>query len=115
MKSPPPLHPVTSDPISDDSSQDEHSRIFALEEDQGIYHHQEVVVPPRSESDDDIPLHLENSVGNGKPATMLTAADRPASVRSVRFSGPEPTHSEEEEKDSKPSDVPEEYEEALSG
>ncbi|XGW33288.1 hypothetical protein V3C99_017613 [Haemonchus contortus] len=113
MKSPPPLHRLASDPISDESSQDEHSQIRALEEDQGIYYNEEVVVPPRSESDDDIPLHTESSVGNGKPATMLTAADRPASVRSVRFSGTKPGISEEE-KEVEPSDVPEEYEEALN-
>ncbi|VDO22470.1 unnamed protein product, partial [Haemonchus placei] len=119
------------DPISDESSQDEHSQIRALEEDQGIYYNEEVVVPPRSESDDDIPLPTGSSVGNGKPASMLTAADRPASVRSVRFSGTKPGHSEEEKvirgyckcyliksvilfQDVEPSDVPEEYEEALS-
>uniref|UniRef100_A0A1I7U0V8 Uncharacterized protein n=1 Tax=Caenorhabditis tropicalis TaxID=1561998 RepID=A0A1I7U0V8_9PELO len=43
-------------PISDDSSEDEQSQIRALEEDQGIYYHEEVVVSPRNESDDDIPL-----------------------------------------------------------
>lgn len=43
-------------PISDDSSEDEQSQIRALEEDQGIYYHEEVVVSPKNESDDDIPL-----------------------------------------------------------
>ncbi|CAI2356361.1 unnamed protein product [Caenorhabditis sp. 36 PRJEB53466] len=54
-------HPLTGPgrlgiPISDDSSEDEMSQIRALEEDQGIYYHEEVVVSPKNESDDDIPL-----------------------------------------------------------
>ncbi|CAD6193265.1 unnamed protein product [Caenorhabditis auriculariae] len=43
-------------PISDDSSEDEASQIRGLEEDRGIYHHQEVVVEPQFESDEDIPI-----------------------------------------------------------
>ncbi|KAK5980006.1 Skp1 family dimerization domain protein [Trichostrongylus colubriformis] len=113
MKSPPPLHLVVSNPVSEESSEDERSHIRALEEDQGIYQYEEVVVPPHSESDDDIPLPSGSNVGNGKPANMLTAAERPTSVRSVRFSGTQRGHSDEE-KDTKTSLLPEEYEEALN-
>ncbi|KAJ1374611.1 Intraflagellar transport complex B protein 46 C terminal [Parelaphostrongylus tenuis] len=53
---------------------------------QGIYHHEEVDVPPRSESDDDIPLHSRGKSKNGR-VNMLQTTDRPTSARSVRFSG----------------------------
>ncbi|CAB3399496.1 unnamed protein product [Caenorhabditis bovis] len=69
-------------PISDDSSDDEASQIRALDEEQGIYHHEEVVAPPKYESDEDISIrsHEDQSASN----TALGMERR----QSVRFAVP---------------------------
>uniref|UniRef100_A0A8R1HKL5 Intraflagellar transport protein 46 homolog n=2 Tax=Caenorhabditis japonica TaxID=281687 RepID=A0A8R1HKL5_CAEJA len=100
--SPPPDVPPLTDPgklgipISDDSSEDELSQIRALEEDQGIFYHEEVVVSPKNESDDDIPLRrfqLSHPVAAAQQTSEVgeqtdDSVPRMERRRSVRFSGP---------------------------
>ncbi|CAI4226002.1 unnamed protein product [Auanema sp. JU1783] len=69
--------------ISDDTSDDESSQIRGLEEDQGIYHHQEVVVSPQYESDDDN-LQVERD-HRRSPTGMVSNMN--SNSRSVHFTG----------------------------
>ncbi|KAK6740678.1 hypothetical protein RB195_008872 [Necator americanus] len=113
----PNVYTATRNNISDDSSQDERSQIYGLEEDQGIRHNEEVVVSPYSESDDGLTVDPHNETRNGKSTTMLNA-ERPTSVRSVRFSEKQANNRQTgpaENQSADPSNgASSEYEEALN-
>ncbi|ETN84125.1 hypothetical protein NECAME_17237 [Necator americanus] len=84
---------------------------------QGIRHNEEVVVSPYSESDDGLTVDPHNETRNGKSTTMLNA-ERPTSVRSVRFSEKQANNHQTgpaENQSADPSNgASSEYEEALN-